>query len=87
LCYTHIVRTERLFWNDWLGVLQRRGCKEVVAALLDASGPLTILAGQFIQIGMPFTHSQQLQAFAELLENPQESQEFVRFLRQDEVKP
>jgi hypothetical protein len=87
LCYTFNVSTERLFWNDWAQFFRQRGWENLVVALLDASGPLTILFAQILQVFTPFAQSRQLQAFSELMENPDESREFIRFLRQGEVNP
>ena len=83
------MQPDRSFWNEWALNLQRWGLREMVAALLDAAGPLTIFLAQFVYMGQPFLHGilpgDRLQAIAQLFENPDESRSFVNFLREERI--
>ncbi len=88
LCYTHIMRIERSFWSAWAQKLQRFGLDEPVATILEAAGPLTGFLAQFLYFGQPFFRSSpgdcQWQALAGMLENQDETRQFVLFLREEE---
>lgn len=74
-------------WEEWARFLQRWGIRQPASALLEAAGPLSILAAQMIYLGQPFLgHSASLRNFAQLLENKEESRSFAAFLR-EETKP
>jgi hypothetical protein len=89
LCYTHDMQPDRSCWEGWARTLQRWGVHEIVAALLESAGPLTILLAQFVYVGQPFlrgTYSgERLQALAKMFEDPQESRSFAIFLREDRI--
>ena len=57
-----------------------------MASLLEVAGPITILGAQFVYIGQPFfSHSaakNHLVALIELLEEPETTRSFVKFLRE-----
>jgi hypothetical protein len=73
-------------WNSWASTLQRWGIKDTVASLLESAGSLTELFAQVLYLSQPLLSgaisSQSLSAFAQVLENPIDRQEFVSFLRE-----
>lgn len=73
-------------WICWARVLQRWGMREGVASLLEASGSLSVLFAQVLYLSQPLLSStvspRSLHAFAQVLENPADRQEFVSFLRE-----
>jgi hypothetical protein len=80
------VQANRTLWIQWARILQRWKLDGLVAYLLEAGGPFVIIATQFIYIGQPFLHQAlpggQLQALIHLLEDQEEGQMFVEFLRE-----
>ncbi len=73
-------------WQKWADFLKERNLEELTITLLEAAGPLKILAAQCVYAGMPF-----LEMFgsskhiwlelANLLEDQQRSQSFITYLR------
>ena len=59
----------------------------MVAAFLEAIGPLNLLGAQIIYVGQPLLDlvlpESHLNALADLLENPEETRAFTKFLRQN----
>jgi len=89
LCYTNIMEDGRAFWSLWARKLQRLGIDQFAALLLDAAGPLKVLAAQLMVASSPFFashNSQEWQALERLLEDPQESSSFASFLRQEDER-
>lgn len=71
-------------WAQWAHFLQRWGIRQPASAILEAAGPLSIIAAQLIYLGQPFLGgSRSLQDFAQLLENKEESRSFAAFLREE----
>ena len=77
-------------WQNWADRLHRWGMQDLVAALLEATGPLNLLGAQVVYLGQPllnqFLPDNHLDALANLLENPKETQAFTNFLRQKNVQ-
>ncbi len=73
-------------WIAWARTLQRWGVRETAASLLDSVGSLGTLLAQIIYISQPLLSgtisSRSLHAFAQVLENPADRQEFISFLRE-----
>jgi hypothetical protein len=73
-------------WMNWLRVLHRWGISESVASVLENAGPFSFLAAQVVYISQPIlsgiVSGRSLLAFAHMLENPDEKQAFVSFLRE-----
>ena len=86
LCYTGNMQVDRPLWQRWAGFLQRWRMDGIVAFLLDAGGPLVVLAAQALYFGQPFLRQtmpdHSLQALVDLLEDEQEGQSFAAFLRE-----
>jgi hypothetical protein len=49
--------------------------------ILEAGSPLSLLGAQALHIGQPFWGGKQLGLIADMLENEQETQAFVQYLR------
>jgi hypothetical protein len=78
--------SDRHIWRCWARNLQQWGVSDVVAAILDASGPLTVLGAQLIYISQPLLSrllpDEQLEGVARLLEDSSLTKDFVKFLRE-----
>ncbi|MBS1248931.1 MAG: hypothetical protein MAG431_00501 [Chloroflexi bacterium] len=77
-------------WFKWADRLYNWQLNEVVASLLEAAGPLTLLGAQAIYFGQPllsvFAAKENTQALAELLESPTQQQAFIEVLRSYPLK-
>ena len=73
-------------WRDWAARLHRWGLGDGMAALLEAAGPLTLLAAQAVYLGQPliggWLPGSRLQALAGILEDPAQTRGFVTLLRE-----
>lgn len=73
-------------WRTWGAFLRQHKLDGLVAWLLEALGPFTLVFAQCLYVGLPFlrpTVSQsQLDALADLLEDAQEVRAFVAFLKE-----
>ena len=49
--------------------------------MLEAGAPLTVLGAQALYISQPFLGGKELNLFAQMLEEEEETQAFARFLR------
>ena len=67
-------------------MLQRWGINNIAAFLLEAGGPINVLAAQVIYLGQPFltrdVSSSHLQALADLIEDQDQARQFAAFLRE-----
>lgn len=77
---------DRHIWRVWVNLLQGWGVDDWTATLLETAGPLSILGAQALHLSRPLlgqalspTH---LDALARLLEEPTQTQAFVRYLRE-----
>lgn len=82
----YLVAGNQHIWKNWADALHRWGMQEVVATLLEAIGPLNFIGAQVIYLGQPILNTllpeEQIDAFAELLDNPEETRAFTDYLRQ-----
>jgi hypothetical protein len=73
-------------WQNWAEALHRRGLNEFVAVLLEAGGPLNMIAAQMVYLSQPLfgrsASQKHLEALAHLLEEPEQTQSFVAYLRE-----
>lgn len=76
-------------WLGWSEHLRQHGLDGLVAWLLEAAGPLTVVGAQLVYFTSPLLRpamsSSQVSDLAELLENPAESHLFAAFLREDTI--
>ena len=92
LCYTQTtMQTDSLpdarsSWPGWAETLRRYRMDDLAAWLLEAAGPLTVLGAQALYAGgvllRPALTDAQCGALARLLEDRDETNAFVRFLRE-----
>jgi len=68
-------------WSKWADSLRRLKLDGLVAWLLEAGGPFTILGAQAVYLSQPFLGGKRLASLAHLLEEDEESQAFARYLR------
>ena len=88
LCYTFTMTENNLhIWRTWAQSLYRWGLDDMFASLLEAAGPLTLLAAQVIYIGQPlFGHDRlnmSMTSLADMLETSDNTQMFIKLLREE----
>jgi hypothetical protein len=87
LCYTFTMNNHRHIWHTWVDTMHKWGINDVIASFLEAAGPLTLLAAQFIYIGKPLVMrghlNDSLAALADMLEDSQKTQAFISLLREE----
>jgi hypothetical protein len=77
---------ERSYWPVWVQFLHRWGMEGAASALLEAAAPLAVVLAHVCYAGGPLLgKGQQWFALAQMLEDPQESRSFLKYLRQEEV--
>lgn len=80
------MNSDQHIWRSWVKSIHRWGVQDLVAVLLDAAGPFTMLGAQIVYIGQPafkqLFPEQQIIALAELLEDTSYTREFVSMLRE-----
>jgi len=71
-------------WRNWAARLHSWGLNNWAASFLEAAGPLTTIGAQLIYISQPvlgtFIPQRDLEALAEMLEEPEQRRGFTRFL-------
>lgn len=86
MCYTFNVEEKYKLWRIWSDTLQRWGMREMVASLLEATGPLNLALAQLVYIGQPMIQSvldqAHIQVLADTLEDRAETQAFIALLRE-----
>ena len=77
----------RSAWPGWAEFLRRYGLENLVAWVLEAAGPLTVLGAQALYMGGPLLRpaltDMQRDALAGLLEDRAEALAFSAFLREE----
>ena len=73
-------------WRGWANALRRWKIGGGTAALLEVTGPLTLLAAQAVYLGQPllggWLPGGKLTALAGMLEDPHKTQVFIQYLRE-----
>ena len=73
-------------WRIWVKTLHRWGVEDLVASILEAAGPLTIIGAQLIYIGQPILNGVvpdgHLAALTGTLEDDEQRDAFVIYLRE-----
>lgn len=73
-------------WRIWGTTLHRWGLEDLVASVIEAAGPLTLIGAQLIYIGQPILDGiipdGHLSLLAEVLENDEKRTAFVNYLRE-----
>jgi hypothetical protein len=74
-------------WSTWAGFLRRHQLDDLVAWLLEAAGPFSILGAQALLLGGPLlapaVSENQVAALAEMLEDGKQSRDFAAYLRKE----
>ncbi|HLF75407.1 MAG TPA: hypothetical protein VI524_13715 [Anaerolineales bacterium] len=68
-------------WSHWAESLRRLKLDGLAAWLLEAGGPWNLLGAQAMYMSQPFIGGEKLNALAHMLEEEEETQAFVRYLR------
>lgn len=71
-------------WHQWAQYLQRTHLIGFFSFLLDAAGPVRIIAAQSLLLAQPFFHYSNLDDLATLLEDQEQSQAFLEYINQKE---
>jgi hypothetical protein len=72
-------------WSKWVEALRRFKLDGFASWLLEAGSPLRLLGAQALYIGQPFVGGKQFESIAHMLEDDEETQAFVRYLREEEL--
>jgi hypothetical protein len=80
ICYTLFMQS-RADWSHWAESLRRFKLDGLASWMLEAGAPLTVLGAQALYISQPFVGGKELNSFAQMLEEEEETQAFARFLR------
>ena len=75
----------RADWSQWAESLRRFKLDGLASWLLEAGAPLTLLGAQALVVSQPFLPEGKINALAQMLEEDDETQAFVRYLRGEEV--
>jgi len=75
----------RADWSQWAESLRRFKLDGLASWLLEAGSPLTLLTAQALYISQPFVGGKRLDALAHMLEEEEETQAFVHYLRGEAV--
>lgn len=71
-------------WPTWMDSLRRQKLDRLAAWLLEAAGPLNLIAAQLLYIGQPLASprmADQISAIARLLEQGDEARSFAALLK------
>jgi len=68
-------------WSKWAESLRNLKLDGIVAWLLEAGAPWTILGAQALYIGQPFVGGNKIDSLAQMLEQEDETQAFAQYLR------
>jgi hypothetical protein len=71
-------------WSHWAETLRRFKLDGLASWLFEAGAPLTVLGAQALYISQPFLGGKEWGSFAHMLEEDEEVQAFVRYLRGEE---
>lgn len=85
ICYTSYMQSHA-DWSTWADSLRRFKLDGLVSWFLEAGSPLSALGAQVLYVSQPFLGGKQINAIARMLEDENETQAFVRYLRGEAVK-
>ena len=84
---TNLHKSQIQIWQEWAGKIKNRNLQNIVATMLEAGGPLNTIFAQIVHISQPvmnvFVSDSHISAFADLLEEQEHTQNFIRSLRED----
>ena len=74
--------------EKWIQVLYKLRLQTLAAAFLEALGPVNLLGAQLLYLSQPilspFISQEMAQDFARILEDPSETEEFIKALRDNQ---
>jgi hypothetical protein len=73
-------------WSTWVETLRRFKMDGFASWFLEAGAPLKLLGAQALYISQPFVGGNQLEAIANMLEDEEETQAFVHYLRGENLQ-
>jgi len=76
----------RTYWSNWAETLRRFKLDGIASLLLEAGSPLRLLSAQALYIGQPFMGGNQLEAFAHMLEEDEETLAFIKYLHGEDMQ-
>ncbi len=76
----------RADWSTWAETLRRFKLEGLASWFLEAGSPLSTLGAQMLYISQPFLGGKQINMLAQMLEDEQETEAFVRYLRGEATK-
>jgi len=81
---------EQQIWRLWAQKLHSWGLQHLVAALLEAAGPLSFLGAQLLYLGQPVLNllvpETHLMVMANLFEDNSRIKQFAAYLREEPAK-
>lgn len=88
---SHLVSSPQShIWQSWADRLHRWGAGEFAASFLEAARPVNFVTAQLVYMSQPvlsaFLPPEHLTVLADTLEDPQETQAFLRVLRRASQK-
>lgn len=85
ICYTSYMQPHA-DWSTWAETLRRFKLDGLASWFLEAGSPLSVLGAQILYISQPFLGGKQPGLIANMLEDEQETQAFLHYLRGEAVK-
>jgi hypothetical protein len=76
----------RADWSTWAETLRRFKLEGLASWFLEAGSPLSTLGAQMLYVSQPFLGGKQINMLAQMLEDEQETEAFVRYLRGEATK-
>ena len=84
------MESKHYIWRVWADNLHRWGLQNVFAMVLETAGPIAVLGAQLVYLGQPLVNGiasvDHLRAAASMLENTDQRQAFVSFLREESYR-
>jgi hypothetical protein len=81
---------EQQIWQSWARTIHKWGLANLVAAVLESAGPISLLGAQIVYISQPLLQPVagpgRLQALAGLLEDPQQTRAFLDILQGEQSR-
>jgi hypothetical protein len=81
------MQKDRSFWPEWSHTLKKWGLAELIAALLEAVGPVHGFLAQIVFAAQPFLNQviphERLSGLVSLVEDQEESRSFAAFIREE----
>ena len=76
--------SDKSLWNQWAQILQQYNLVNPILFILESAAPIKILLAQSIFLTSPFLRNSTWDQLPTILEDPQETNEFIKFLKSKE---